>query len=651
MVMQPCACFAHAGHLSAVPPSLSPAVHFFMAVALLAPQVAVGDEGAAAAAAAGAGTAAGAAESGAAFSEMKVELLKEDRPQSDFGKGILDPVSEADVEQSLDSFQGASLDLARQSRLVRIMASMRPTVQALPKNADDRLTYQASRYALHRFMMQERSWYIRGLESTEEDIVHQKGNQTEWVPAYLYGLIVKRSGHLSASLQDLAVMAATIEDLVYKEISKQVHAIFVYLGLSMDERISHEKAFCALDVFIYYTSTFDLVQGRESTDPFRLPGNFTTEQRRKELCGNASMAQVGPMSREGYMKLLRAVDVFREEGVSIEQLQKMCFRFALEYHRLNDIECADLKRELLTMETPASTGRVTLARYHNKSQHKYWYFTEQEKHLREMGVLDVAQAEPTLIVSNYVGTRINCVEPSTLYALCCKIECDSILSLLEVSLQEPAGSAYDIEAIIDALVARQQQVLSDVQRERLWQLEGSYGGFVPLHSEAFSTWLHQVFPRECPQAHPEKSSRFPMTAGEWLHEESRSYLDEAWAEVNNAQADEKRRMFESCLLLLSAGMAGALWYFIRPEGAQFERMTRSRFGLRGAQGLRLYAGGTALMTSALALAKTANLNLFICLLTCVGLLATRFCLYLLRRQRFLATCAGACSDPLEDKYI
>eukprot|EP00928_Gymnodinium_smaydae_P086393 TRINITY_DN7047_c1_g3_i3.p1 TRINITY_DN7047_c1_g3~~TRINITY_DN7047_c1_g3_i3.p1 ORF type:complete len:2223 (-),score=474.02 TRINITY_DN7047_c1_g3_i3:111-6779(-) len=163
------------------------------------------------------------------FAEIKADLLADGRPSSNFGDSLVDPIKEADVERVLENIVGVSSSNVQRARLAKAMAALRPIFTALPKDKQGLLSYQTSRYAIHRWMMQEHGWFIRVLEPSEEASMHKKRVDSEWVPSYVEGQVLKRSGALGVSLSDLATMAATIEDLIFVEIRKKFKAVYIYL--------------------------------------------------------------------------------------------------------------------------------------------------------------------------------------------------------------------------------------------------------------------------------------------------------------------------------------------------------------------------------------------------------------------------------------
>eukprot|EP00928_Gymnodinium_smaydae_P064632 TRINITY_DN47913_c0_g1_i1.p1 TRINITY_DN47913_c0_g1~~TRINITY_DN47913_c0_g1_i1.p1 ORF type:complete len:630 (-),score=67.71 TRINITY_DN47913_c0_g1_i1:31-1920(-) len=500
------------------------------------------------------------------------------RPTSEFASGLVDLISESDVERSLQRFLAGS-DAGHRNRIAKLSATLRPTFIALPKDEEGRLPYQTARYALHRFMMQTRGWFVRGLESSDDALVHHKGVQSEWVPAYLQGLLAKRSGKLTASLEDLTVIVATMEDLIYMEVRKHFQAIYKYLDIDTTEPASKVLVACAVEAFVFYTLKFDLVQARASYDPFGLPGNFTPSMRRHALCDAPLLPKLSgfrPSLNMWSASIWQSTGDGEDGVMNFSTAEHVILEFADNHHKHNEEDCRTLKDFLLTLESKDASvrpGRVAFDTYHSKGRYSFWTFDENEAFLRSAGVLDPDAANASIVVANYIGSRINCIESSTLYAVCCKLECDSLLSQLELHLMEPFGTASRIAAFVATLPSTSVEAPRQLPlelRERLDELQATYGGHVPIHSEAFALWMSLAYPRECPLPHADSSSTHPMTAGEWIHVVGESWVDEGMTKASEALSNaghDVRHTRSLGALLLILTMA---WLFFRKQ-----RHTRS----------------------------------------------------------------------------
>jgi len=133
---------------------------------------------------------------------------------------------------------------------------------------------------------------------------------------------------------------------------------------------------------------------------------------------------------------------------------------------------------------------------------------------------DPGDLAPSVVVPNYLSARTNCLEASGLYALCCRNECEDLLSQLE----RQVGAPHAPEKTISELAARlasdtvaAPRELSPALLQRLARVAASNGGTVPLHGRLFAQWMHHAFPRECPYPH-EAGATSPQTPDEWMQQ-------------------------------------------------------------------------------------------------------------------------------------
>merc|ERR1719491_2121678 len=101
-------------------------------------------------------------------------------------------------------------DAASFDRLERFQSQIRPMFVALPKDADGGLDHGATRYALHRFFVQQHGWHVKGLEATGAEKwgdVASTAMLEDRIPSYVVQLFEQRKSR--TGLQELAVLAAT----------------------------------------------------------------------------------------------------------------------------------------------------------------------------------------------------------------------------------------------------------------------------------------------------------------------------------------------------------------------------------------------------------------------------------------------------------
>merc|ERR1719263_2250110 len=141
-------------------------------------------------------------------------------------------MSEEDVQTSLlAEVEGTFGEGAASSRVKQLEASLAPMYTALPKNEKGYLGHSTVRYALHRLFVQRHGWVIKGLDTAggHRNSTSSAGLLKEQVPAYIQDLFEQRLGGRGFGLQELGVLAATIEHLVHSEAIKRLgHAFKVH---------------------------------------------------------------------------------------------------------------------------------------------------------------------------------------------------------------------------------------------------------------------------------------------------------------------------------------------------------------------------------------------------------------------------------------
>jgi len=203
-----------------------------------------------------------------------------------------------------------------------------------------------------------------------------------------------------------------------------------------------------------------------------------------------------------------------------------------------------LKSELLSIESKKA-GRVRLTEFYKKGLTGVFEFNEKVEYLRALGALDESDANQTfVIVPNYVASRPNCLVASSFYAVCCRNECEDLMTTLEQKISSGMAKPQEILEIVSSLpsatVPRDRQI-SVGMAQKLERLAENNGGLVPLHGRLFALWMHHAYPRECP--HPHKTgTTSPQTPDEWMETtgqtESSLSKEEAMQHIDNDVCDE-----------------------------------------------------------------------------------------------------------------
>jgi len=182
-----------------------------------------------------------------------------------------------------------------------------------------------------------------------------------------------------------------------------------------------------------------------------------------------------------------------------------------------------LKNALMRIEGRAP-GRVRLSDFYNGSRYGVWGFREKIDYLRTLGALDESNvSNPQVIIPNYVASMPQCLKASGVYSICCRVECEGLMSHIERNVAAPEASPDQLVGLVEQLSTDTQapRKLSASLVARIKEVAEHNGGLVPVHGRLFAQWMHHVFPRECPYPHTAGSTS-PQTPDEWMKESGHS---------------------------------------------------------------------------------------------------------------------------------
>lgn len=418
-----------------------------------------------------------------------------------------------------------------EEHLRELEAALRPMYVTMRKNEHGSVGFAQARYAMHRFFVEQHGWTIAGLEpwgDSAEDSSMPSDALMKWMPGYLVNAVEQLQGTHGVSLRELAVLAATFEDLIHKEAAGRLEELYDMLNLPTSGRIG---AADSQKVIMYYTAMYtsggnttvrtveDIAQRKAGLDTRTV--KWLTDVRHQIMetesqCDAAS----GECDKLDFPSATRVVEEIGEK-----------------YGPFNDGLCQDLKSTLMRSEAKQA-GMVPLSAFYAEGVKGSWNFSETTDYLRELGALD--EESSSVLIPNYVSSRPNCLSASTIYMVCCRNECEGKLAHLEKKLATSSAVPDRIIELIEALIAPHK--LSQDLIDGLSALALQDDGWVSLHSRGFANWMNQVYPRECPRPHAPGSSMGPQTPDEWLKEDtakpeasavSEEELDEAH-QVNTA---------------------------------------------------------------------------------------------------------------------
>ncbi|CAK0831538.1 unnamed protein product [Prorocentrum cordatum] len=413
----------------------------------------------------------------------------------------------AEIEEVL----GSSHRKATEGRLGRIEAVLRTTYAALPKNAQGRLQDSAVRYAMHRLFVQRHAWFVQGLDPAGESRNASASPSStlimqDQLPAYVLSLFEKRVGHRGFDLHELAVMAATFENLVHAEALGRLEHTYRALRRSTRDPLGREEA---LEVIQSYMTMYVLGMNFSSATPEQLVSQRDAIQ---------EVYPSWPATQQFLREVYEATAPKRDE-LAFESVATVIEEIGERYGRWQDHECQALKAQLVEMEDRGS-GRVRLADFYGGAVHgDNWQFSESVQYLRELGALD--ESDPgnlRVIIPNYIQSPSNCVASSKYYSVCCMDECEEIVRHVEDRVGAPDATAAELAAVVESLLSNASSAgvrpLSPTLRQKLQEVAEHHGGRVPLHGRLFAQWMHYARPTECQYPHASGTTA-PMRAEDW----------------------------------------------------------------------------------------------------------------------------------------
>jgi len=423
-------------------------------------------------------------------------------------------LSERQLEtRGLSMFESDGKDA---KRIEHLKEALQPMVMAAPRESDDSINPMVVRYILHRFFMQSHGWFIKGLEPQRlvSGSSASDGAAKDRVPSYLENVMeqmVAMEGRTLA-LNDVAILAATLEDIIKNEADDRMTATFATMDLDKEESLDRAAAQELMDIYTMFyltggnisVNTPEVARTAMLRFTMKYPEWVPTEKWIREIEDNVS-----------------EVDSDRQDSdpVSYSFLTKVAEQIGEKMGAYNDGSCRGLKQTLMEIEDEQQPGRVRLSAFYKKALHSFWKFIERPDYLRDLGALDETDPQnPRVIIPNYVGSRPQCLESSGFYAVCCRNECEDLMSGLEKHIGGPMAEPSEIgqwaaAAPSDTVSAPRE--LSQSLLRRLDEVATHHGGKVPLEGRLFAQWMHHAFPRECPYPHA-SGTISPLTPDEWM---------------------------------------------------------------------------------------------------------------------------------------
>jgi len=413
-------------------------------------------------------------------------------------------------------------------------------------------------------------------------------------------------------LRDLAVLAATFEDLVHGEAIQNLKAAFDAQKISVDEVLSEVMEQRVVNTYMLFHVKPHPNYTKMS--PSRL--NHVISKASSFLPGwNDTLLWVQDIKQSMEYDQLSVKNPFNSAAAwhTFDGVAKLVEEVGEKYGQYQNVECHALKNALLDLEDNEN-GRVRLSRFYAPAlDGTKRHFGESPDYLRHLGALDETDpTHPSILVTNYLYARSNCLAASGFYSVCCINQCEALLARLEGSLHGPAAP---VQTLLDQVSMLSSETiigprnLSSTMRARLADIGQRHGGDIPIHGRLFAQWMHHAFPNECPYPHSSGALDAPLSAAQW-----RASVGKASARASK----DDMQFFVDAAALPEASESGALETIALPWTEEEELLTP--LAARGsawsvASGLRcvvlvMAMASAAVGTLRLARAPSATLPLF-----------------------------------------
>jgi hypothetical protein len=434
---------------------------------------------------------------------------------------------EADLQATLtELFRGTSA--AANSRLAAIEASTWQTFQALPKNEVGRLRPAAVRYIVHSYFAKEHGWLITGLEphgmqvlNTSE--VHDVSILQDKAPLLVENLLEARQANHGLTFNDIVVMIAVLEQMMFDESITLLQAAYRLNGLSVQDQITEDVLHQALQSYLILFG-----QGAKANLHDAKYHQLVVQARaRPEL---EEFEHDAVLNFEYAHRHQRNPFVPRE--YSFQAAVQIMEVLAQQYGKWQNSECRDMKAHLAELD-PEGLGSVPLGLFYAQPLGSVYHFSESVEYLRKVGALDeTTVGKPKVLIANYIVGPSNCIATSSYYSVCCISECDNIFSELEKRVAAPAATPERLLSIVGNMT---DHALPQGLPQKLHAIAIRHGGMIPLHGRLFAQWLHFAFPHECPYPSIIESNT-ALTPSSWLDEGKTASADERKQHVEASSA-------------------------------------------------------------------------------------------------------------------
>lgn len=484
--------------------------------------------------------------------------------------------------EELEEVMGFDHRQSTEARVEGLEAALRPMFASLPKNSRGALRPSTVRYALHRLFVQRHGWQFVGLHSGGEswESVSPAIALRDRMPEDVHKLFEARLQEHGLNLHELAVLAATLENMVHAENDVRLQAVMNAYGKPLNGNMNGSEA---TDIIDAYMSTFVLGVELSELSPSLILEKGST----------ASEQYPAWPDTQQFLRQVQESVAPNASSLSFAEISDVLTEAGERYGRWQNRECHDLKQVLLKSEEHPNTGRIRLSDFYGLAlHHDHWQFSESSAYLRQLGALD--ESDPStlrVILANYILGPSNCLASSGYFAVCCIDECEAHLASLEQAIGSKDASAADILKLVGA----NRTVAPSLQR-RLQEISEHHGGKVPIHGRLFAQWLHHLYPHECPYPHMSGTTN-PLRGDQF----------EAAGHVVGASVDEMRQHVESASRkkppMHEEGMCSSMWEL---EEELVDTASKSSEGVTSVRPLQGLVFAAAVASLVITLLKTAS---------------------------------------------
>lgn len=153
----------------------------------------------------------------------------------------------------LEAALGSERRHAAESKLSGIKRALQPMFVAMTKNEHGLLGPSAAGYMLHRVFVKRHGWYIRGVEPTGESS-WSDSKPTDVLgyslPDHIQNLFETRLHQHGMGIHELAVLAATIEDMIHQESVGRLKVAYRGNEFSQDQELSKEDVILVVEMYM-----------------------------------------------------------------------------------------------------------------------------------------------------------------------------------------------------------------------------------------------------------------------------------------------------------------------------------------------------------------------------------------------------------------